>query len=93
MSLEEFDKAIQVLWNAIKDELKEKEKLKEDIKKLEEGLFMCNELKNSYKVGNEKAIEYIKQHTNKLTKIRVPKLDFNYEDLLNILEGNYEYNK
>lgn len=41
----------------------------------------------------QKASEYIKHHTDKLTKIRVPKLDFNYEDLLEILEGNNEYNK
>lgn len=43
--------------------------------------------------ANKRAIEYIKQHTDKLTKIRVPKLDFNYENLLEILEENNEYNK
>lgn len=43
--------------------------------------------------ANKRATEYIKQHTDKLTKIRVPKLDFNYENLLEILEENNEYNK
>ena len=32
-----------------------------------------------------KAIEYIKSHTDKLKTIRVPKIDFDYSELLEIL--------
>lgn len=70
MKLEEFDKAIQILWNAIKDMQKENEKLKEDVKKLEEGLFMCNELKENYKLCNKNAIDYIKVNFSYLPNIQ-----------------------
>ena len=82
MNEQEFDKAIQLLWKAIKNILSENEKLKEDIKKLEDGLFKCNELKESYKIGNEKGIEYVKKH-----------MIVNRMELLDILEDKNEYNK
>lgn len=69
MSLKEFDKTIQVLWNAIKDMQQENEKLKEDIKKLEEGLFMCNELMTNYKECNENAIVWIETNINYMPNI------------------------
>lgn len=43
--------------------------------------------KEDYKSRVEKAIEYINKHTDKLKIIRVPKIDFNYNDLLNILQN------
>lgn len=33
----------------------------------------------------DKAIEYVKGHTDKLKTIRVPKIDFDYNELLEIL--------
>jgi len=34
-----------------------------------------------------KAIEYIEEHTEKINKrFTIPKIDFNYNDLLNILQ-------
>lgn len=40
-----------------------------------------------YKSKVEKAVEYIKEHSDKLKTIRVPKIDFNYNELLTILQG------
>ena len=37
----------------------------------------------TYKIN--RAIEYIKEHTDKLKTIRVPELDFDYSELLKIL--------
>lgn len=33
----------------------------------------------------DKAIEYIEEHTDKLGKIKIPKIDFNYNELSDIL--------
>ena len=33
----------------------------------------------------DKAIEYIKEHTDKLKTTRVPKIDFDYKELLKLL--------
>lgn len=35
----------------------------------------------------EKAIEYIEKHTDKLKTTRIPKIDFNYKELLETLKG------
>ena len=44
-------------------------------------------LENETKLKKEKykAREYIKEHTDKLKTIRVPKIDFDYKELLEIL--------
>lgn len=34
----------------------------------------------------DKAIEYIEEHTDKLGKIKIPKIDFNYNELSDILK-------
>ena len=43
-----------------------------------------------YKQRNEKAIEYIKQHCDRPGRLLLPKIDFNYNELLNILQGGDE---
>ena len=43
-----------------------------------------------YKQRNEKAVEYIKQHCDRPGRLLLPKIDFNYNDLLNILEDGDE---
>ena len=50
---------------------------KRDIKKLEQ-------LENN----RDKAFEYIEKHTDKIKKIVIPKIDFNYKKLLDILKGD-----
>jgi hypothetical protein len=35
----------------------------------------------------DKAIEYIENHTDKLKTTRIPKIDFNYNELLDGLKG------
>ena len=34
----------------------------------------------------DKAIEYVENHTDKLKTTRIPKIDFNYNELLDILK-------
>ena len=34
----------------------------------------------------DKANKYLEEHTDKLGKIRIPKIDFNYNELLDILK-------
>lgn len=46
-----------------------------------------NEVYDSVVQRNEKAIEYIEQHTDKLKTILIPRIDFSYKDLLDILKG------
>jgi len=58
-----------------------------DLDALKDRCHYLYEENKTLKARIDKASEYIKQHTDKLTKIRVPKLDFNYENLLNILQG------
>lgn len=41
-----------------------------------------------YKSRIDKAIEYIEKHTDKIKKIVIPKIDFNYKKLLDILKGD-----
>ena len=50
---------------------------KEDIKK-------SKQLENN----RDKAIEYVEKHTDKLKNIIVPKIDFDYKELLNKLKGD-----
>ena len=58
---------------------------------LEDYLEISNELydyeqeNKKLKEDKKKAIEYIKGHTDKLKTIRVPKIDFDYNELLAIL--------
>lgn len=57
-------------------------------------LEKCNEIKRlKESIGeltnrNVKASVYIQEHTDKLKTIRVPKIEFDYEYLLNILKGD-----
>lgn len=60
-----------------KNELKIKE-----LKKKYENAVADYELE---KYKNSKAIEYIKEHSDKLKTTRVPKIDFNYNEVLEIL--------
>lgn len=48
------------------------------------------EVCNKYEQRCEKAIEYIKQHCDRPGRLLLPKIDFNYNVLLNILEGGDE---
>lgn len=36
-----------------------------------------------------KALEYIEEHTDELSTTLIPKIDFSYKDLKNILKGRY----
>lgn len=38
--------------------------------------------------NRNRAIEYIEKHTDKIKKIVIPKIDFNYKKILNILKGD-----
>lgn len=85
---------ITILKDYITKLQEENKKLKEIIKdniilvKDENGNYQeCSINPLDYKSRCEKAIEYIKQYTDKLKTIRVPKIDFNYNNLLNILTG------
>ena len=82
---------------AIHKIMEENEKLKDIIKK-DNHLLGCNFSKKDkykqerdiYKQINGKAIEYIEQHCDRPGKLLLPKIDFNYNDLLNILQGGDE---
>ena len=69
--LDKHDRAIGVL-------LEENKQLKEKIDILLEDNNQLEEIRI-------KTIEYIKGHTDKLKTIRVPKIDFDYSELLEIL--------
>ena len=47
----------------------------------------------AYENMRKEALEYIEEHSDKLKTIRVPKIDFNYEYLLNILNKVGENNR
>jgi len=69
-------------------------KQEEEIKQLKNRITEIEEInKQHQKINSElrtkisKAIEYIEEHTEKINKrFTIPKIDFNYNDLLNILQ-------
>lgn len=64
--------------------------LQKENKDLKESNHSWQRKLSDYKQRNEKAIEYIKENTDKLKTTRIPKIDFNYNKLLNILQGGDE---
>lgn len=69
---------------------KENEELKEEIQRQSKALCINDKLLVDYRDRIDKAIEYLKEHTDKVSTIRVPKLDFSYNELLKILGGDEE---
>lgn len=57
-----------------------------DIPEVIEQLQQAEEKINNLQSKIGKANKYLEEHTDKLGKIRVPKIDFNYNELSDILE-------
>lgn len=71
------------------------ERLKEYSIELENRIDEINNLNEKISLALEsaeyrldKAKKYLEEHTDKLKTTRIPKIDFNYNDLLNILQGS-----
>ena len=88
------NKESRILLNYITNLQKENEELLKKLEdvSLDEANIRADILleQQDYKQRNEKAVEYIKENTDKLKTTRIPKIDFNYNELLNILKGGDE---
>lgn len=98
LSFSNKDYRANLLLDYITNLQQENEKLKERIDYLErsnnrredtiQSLRFEIAEQGDYKSRIDKAIEYIEEHTEKINKrFTIPKIDFNYNDLLNILKG------
>ena len=76
--INELNNKIDVQDKIINTQALEIARLNKDLK---DACLVIEKLKKE----KEKAIEYIKGHTDKLKTIRVPKIDFDYSELLEIL--------
>ena len=77
-------------YNKLKDYItnlqEENERLKDELETMTFTAKVKQEAVDSLISRIDKAVEYIKEHTDKLKTIRVPKIDFNYNKLLEILK-------
>lgn len=87
------EKQCKLLLNYITNLQKENQSLKNQLDFIDEQNKHIDKLEKmikDYKQRNEKAVEYIKEHTDKVIITRIPKIDFDYNELLNILKGGDE---
>lgn len=85
-----LQKENQSLKNNYNDNEQAIHKIMEENEKLRIQISAREEVCNKYEQRCEKAIEYIKQHCDRPGRLLLPKIDFNYNDLLNILQGGDE---
>ena len=88
---DEYDR----LKDRVHEQYDEIERLKEYSIELENRIDEINNLNEKISLALEsaeyrldKAKKYLEEHTDKLKTTRIPKIDFNYNDLLNILQGS-----
>lgn len=83
---DEIEFALEYLKNRTNDDTLATRYIKY-IEEYIDGLIYCIN-NNNLQSKIDKAIEYIEEHTDKLKTIRIPKTDFNYERLLDILKDD-----
>ena len=74
--------------NAINDTLEENKRLNNIIKGLDNTIENLEEVIEHKDSIINKANKYLEEHTDKIKKTIIPKIDFNYKDLSNILKGS-----
>jgi len=83
-----LQKQIEEYQKALDETMSEKIDLQEEIERQSKAQVILDDMLADYKSRIDKAVEYIKEHTDKLKTIRVPKIDFDYNEVLEILKGD-----